>query len=205
MCIRLPPDHLFYSVRYLGVFLFLWAGSATAASLPNWTADFPECGRHTELLKRGPMNVGVRFATANPVLSTAFRSAMDFWSRVIEMSWHEDNTNTCAMELGDGVSDLFIAAPNNMAARSQFPDRQGFFGWIAFNPRVRLDNEEFYRISVHEIGHVLGLQHSTHIRSLMYAFDLDCSTLLDTADLSALAARHQLRVKSTDAPVSLAR
>ncbi len=150
------------------------------------------------------MDIGVRFATENAALAQAFRSAMDFWSTIVDMKWHEDDTANCAMELGDGLSNLFKAAPDTMAARSQFPDRAGFYGWIAFNPRVRLDSEGFYRISVHEIGHVFGLQHSTHIRSLMYAFDLDCSNLLDAADLSALATRHRLRLKSLSTPVLLA-
>lgn len=173
-----------------------------AGSLSNWTTDFAKCARHTELLKHGPMDIGVRFATANPVLAAEFKSAMDFWSKVIDMTWHEEDTDNCAMELGDGVSNLFVAAPNNMVARSQFPDRSGFYGWIAFNPRLRMSHEELYRISVHEIGHVLGLQHSSHVRSLMYAIDLDCSNLLDPTDLSALATRHQLRVK-LNTPITL--
>lgn len=191
-------------MRFIILVLLLFpSGSASAGALSNWTAAFTRCGRHAELVKDGPMDIGVRFATDNPTLAQAFRSAMDFWSTIIEMKWHEDDTDTCAMELGDGLSNLFEAAPDTMAARSQFPDRPGFYGWIAFNPRVRLDSEGFYRISVHEIGHVFGLQHSTHIRSLMYAFDLDCSNLLDAADLSALATRHRLRLKSLSTPILL--
>jgi hypothetical protein len=149
------------------------------------------------------MNIGVRFVTANSLLAAQFKSAMDFWSRIVDMTWHEEDTDDCAMELGDGVRDLFATAPDTLAARSQFPDRSGFHGWIAFNPVVRLGKAELFRISVHEIGHVLGLRHSTHVRSLMYAFDLDCSDLLDAADLSALAAHHRLRLKSLKDPVSL--
>jgi hypothetical protein len=193
---------VFSPVRQIFAF-FVLAGTAIAATPPNWKAALPPCGKHSELLKHGPMNIGVRFQTVNTLLAARFKSALDFWSKVVEMTWHEDNTEGCAMELADGVSDLFASAPNALAARSQFPDRSGFYGWIAFNPIPRLDNAELYRISVHEIGHVLGLRHSTHAASLMYAYDLDDSGVLDAADLAALATHHRLRLKSLKEPVSM--
>jgi hypothetical protein len=106
------------------------------------------------------------------------------------------------MELVDGERDLFEPEPQVMAARSQFPDRRGFEGWIVFNPAVRLNRAELYRISVHEIGHMLGLRHSANAFSLMYGLDLDSLGSLDEVDLAALAARHKLRVAFT-APVKL--
>lgn len=90
-----------------------------------------------------------------------------------------------------------------MAARSQFPDRMGFQGWIVFNPAVPLSATELYRISVHEIGHMLGLRHSSNTLSLMYGLDLDCSQSLDAQDLAALAAHHKLRIASLTQPVKL--
>jgi len=50
---------------------------------------------------------------------------------------------------------------------------------------------------------MLGLRHSTNIKSLMYGFDLDDSQTLDPADLASLAGRHKLRIASLNQPVLL--
>jgi hypothetical protein len=181
----------------------VFAGLATAETVGNWRANFPPCKQHSELLKRGSMNLGVRVATANPILAEEFRAAMDFWAKVLDLEWHEESTQNCSIEVVDGERWLFEPEPENMAARSQFPDRRDFQGWIAFNPTVSLDRMESYRVSVHEIGHILGLRHSTHIKSLMYGFDVDDSQLLDLADLASLADRHKLRITSLSQPVLL--
>lgn len=181
----------------------LFAGLATAETLGNWRANFPPCKQHSELLKQGPMNLGVRVATANPVLAEEFRAAMNFWAKVLDLEWHEESTQNCSIEVVDGERWLFEPDPENMAARSQFPDRRDFQGFIAFNSAVPLNRMESYRISVHEIGHILGLRHNTNIRSLMYGFDLDDSQSLDATDLSSLADRHKLRIASLRQPVLL--
>lgn len=184
-------------------FIFAICALANAEPIANWTANYPSCGRHAELLKRGPMSLGVRLATANPKLAQQFKLALDFWATVLDLEWHEDDSGNCSIELIDGNRDLFEPEPQNMAARSQFPDRQGFQGWIVFNPAVSLNLTELYRISVHEIGHMLGLRHSANTLSLMYGLDLDCSESLDALDLATLAARHKLRVTSLTQPIKL--
>ena len=44
-----------------------------------------------------------------------------------------------------------------------------------------------------KIGHLLGLQHNPSGSSVMFFLDLDRPTVLDRADLNALASRHKLR------------
>ena len=193
-----PPASLLFLCIFLGI-----CAAADAEPAANWTANYPTCGRHAELLKHGPMNLGVRLATSNPTLAEEFKSALNFWATVLDLNWHEDNTENCAIELVDGQRDLFEPEPENMAARSQFPDRLGFQGWIVFNPAVPLSRTELYRISVHEIGHMLGLRHSPNTLSLMYGLDLDCSESLDAQDLASLAAHHKLRITSLTQPVKL--
>ena len=193
-----PPASLFLLWFFLGICAV--AGAEPAA---NWTANYPPCGRHAELLKHGAMNLGVRLATSNPALAEGFKSALDFWATILDLEWHQDDSENCSMELVDGQRDLFEPEPENMAARSQFPDRLGFQGWIVFNPAVLLSRTELYRISVHEIGHMLGLRHSPNTLSLMYGLDLDCSESLDAQDLAALAAHHKLRITSLTQPVKL--
>ena len=143
--------------------ILLWLlvpGLLAAEPAVNWSADYPQCSHRSDLFKHGALNLGVRFNTTNPLLAQQFRRAMDFWATVLDLEWHEDSTETCSMELSDGARDLFEPNPNNMVARSQFPDRRDFQGWIVFNPAVTLTPAESYRISVHEIGHMLGLKHN---------------------------------------------
>ena len=191
-------------MRLFCIFLFASFSVAGAEPLSNWTAKFAPCQRHSELLKHESMSVGVRFATANPLLPSEFRSALNFWTKVLDFEWHEDDSQNCSIEVVDGKRELFEPEPENMAARSQFPDRLAFQGWIAFNPVVKLGKPELYRIAVHEIGHMLGLHHNPNIRSLMYSLDMDCSDSLDPADLATLAAHHKLRITSLTDPVKLA-
>jgi len=126
---------------------------------------------------------------------------MDAWARILDLDWHEDDTQNCSIQLVDGERQLFH--PEAVAARSQLPDRPYFDGWIAFNPGQTLSEMELYRISLHEIGHVLGLQHSSNAKSVMYGFNLDDQDWLDLTDLAALAEHHKLRIASPGQPVRL--
>ena len=107
----------------------------------------------------------------------------------------------CSIQLIDGDRELFH--PAFIVARSQMPDRLDFRGLIAFNPAKKLDEADLYRISVHEIGHILGLQHSLHAASVMYFLDLEGLELLDPADLAALSRLHKLRIDAVDKPVAI--
>ena len=176
---------------------------AYAGSPANWSANYPPCKRHSELLSQEHMDLGVRVATANHVLAQQFRRAMDTWASILDLDWHEDDTQNCSIQLVDGERELF--QPAAVAARSQLPDRLYFDGWIAFNPGQTLSANELYQISLHEIGHVLGLQHSSNAMSVMYGFNLEGQEWLDPADLAALATHHKLRIANLDKPVRLTR
>ena len=133
--------------------------------------------------------------TANASLARQFERALDYWSGVLDLNWHRDDTDQCAIQLVDGERSLFESSNkcHCISARSQNPGEPGFEGWIAFNPEVRLTDDELYRVSVHEIGHLLGLGHNPDTASVMYFFDLDSPVALDAADLRALAGKHKLR------------
>ena len=188
-------------MRFVLLLLLVCSSIAHAGSPANWSANYPPCNRHSELLSREHMSLGVRVATANPVLAREFRRAMDTWAGILDLDWHEDDSQNCSLQLLDGERHLF--QPPAIAARSQLPDRLYFDGWIAFNPGQTLNAAELYRISLHEIGHVLGLQHSSNAMSVMYSFNLEDQDWLDLADLTALAARHKLRIAPPDKPVRL--
>lgn len=178
VCLRLPA-------------LFAVSLSVAFAAPANWTGKYALCGGHNQLLSHGHIDLGVRATSANPVLDRAFLRAMDFWAGVLDMTWHEADSGDCAVELVDGAKNLFDVP--GVAARSQYPDRPGFEGWVAFNPASKLTEQQMFVISVHEIGHLLGLPHNPSGSSVMYFFTLDESVWLDSADLAALAAHHKLR------------
>ena len=141
------------------------------------------------------MDLRVRISTPNLVLAQQFERAMNFWSEILDMTWHEVNSENCSVQLVDGTPELFASnggcgcAP----ARSQLPDRRGFQGWIAFNPTMSSTAEQMFRDSVHEIGHLFGLHHNPSISSVMFFNDFGQDSSLDFADLRALAGMHKLR------------
>jgi hypothetical protein len=178
------------------VFLLLAASFGLADASPqNWSGNYPPCNRHHDLLSREHVNLGVRISTSNPALARQFEHAMEFWSGVLDLDWHEEDSQNCSIQLVDGEPGLFESAGGCacVSARSQIPSLPAFQGWVAFNPGAKLTEREMFRVCVHEIGHLFGLAHNPSGSSVMYFFGLDGSESLDAADLDALASRHKLR------------
>jgi hypothetical protein len=175
-------------------FLILALSSACFGTelAPNWTGSYAPCNNHQDLLKREHVDLGVRISTADPVLAQQFQKALDFWKGILNIDWHEVNSQDCSLQLVDGTPSLFNWCAC-MSARSQLPDRADFEGWIAFNPRLKLSKQEMFLDSVHEIGHLLGLAHNPSDTSVMFFFGLDKTASVDIADLDALALKHTLR------------
>lgn len=189
--------------RSVARFLLLALCAALSALLAdppriNWTGNFARCDSHAELLKRDSMRLGVRLSTSNPAVATEFKRAMDFWASIIDMSWHEDRTSSCALELVDGTPAILQHA---VVARAQFTEWQHFEGWIAFDPRAPLTKTEMYVTAVHEIGHMLGLRHNPNPGSVMYYIDLEGPEVLDGYDLTTLAVHHKLRLDIGEPPI----
>jgi len=82
-------------MRLLPIWLLVCLSVAEGEPPANWSANYPPCNRHAELLRQGHMDVGVRVATANPFLAEQFRRALDSWARILDMDWHEDDTQNC--------------------------------------------------------------------------------------------------------------
>jgi hypothetical protein len=171
-------------------------GSLAQAASPNrnWSGPYSPCLKHDVLLRRGHMELGVKISTPNVILAQQFERAMDYWSEVLDMTWHEVDSDNCSVQLVDGTPELFASSGCTCtAARSQLPDRLGFQGWIAFNPAMRSTAEQMFRDSVHELGHLFGLQHNPSSASVMFFDNFDQDGALDLFDLRALAVMHKLR------------
>ena len=138
------------------------------------------------------MDLAVRISTSNSALGQQFAAAMDFWAGVLDLEWHQVYSEDCSIQLVDGTPALFDFCLC-MSARSQFPDRQNFQGWIAFNPRLKLTKQDMFVDSVHEIGHLLGLHHNPSEMSVMFFTGREKGVSLNAEDMDTLAARHQLR------------
>lgn len=167
-----------------------------SAQPSNWVGQFAPCDQAAELAKHNHMDVGVWLNTSNAVLAAEFRRAMNFWTEVVDLTWHEEHTLNCTIQVVDGTPALFMSR-NFIAARSQFVDRANFHGWIAFNPKCRLNQTDVYLAAIHEIGHMLGLSHNSNPRSVMYFLNPDAPARLDAKDMASLASRHKLRREST--------
>jgi predicted Zn-dependent protease len=147
------------------------------------------------------MNVGVRFDITNPVATSALRSALHFWSRVLDLDFHEEQSDACAIAIVDATPE--ILSNENDVARAQFTNWKDFQGWIAFDPHISayMSPEEIYATAVHELGHIFGLAHSDNKSSVMYYLDVGSASELDAADMRALAVRHAMRSKAAQVPV----
>ncbi len=175
--------------------LLALVGQCFAGELVNWTGPYEPCSQHSELTKKGHMNLGVRFETLNPVSATAFRQALRFWSQVLDFDYHDDPSSNCALAIVDATPA--ILSRDHDVARAQFTDWRDFQGWVAFDPHISsyMSPQEVFATAVHELGHLFGLVHSSDSFSVMYFLDVESNAILDAADLRALAARHAMRSK----------
>jgi hypothetical protein len=139
------------------------------------------------------MDLGVRYDTSSTAAADAVRRALRFWAGVLDMSFHDQEDGGCAVAIEDATPS--ILHENNDVARAQFTDWDNFQGWIAFDPHISeyMSDDELYATAVHELGHLFGLFHSNHPSSVMFYIDADATSILDDADLHALASRHALR------------
>ncbi len=185
-------------VRLIVSYLLAVSASIPAERSANWSGEYSPCDRHSELLEKRHLKLGVRFSTSNLRLAAEFARALDFWATVLDMEWREDNSGSCAIQIVDGRPDLFIPG---QVARAQLPDRSAFQGWIAFNPNVSLPANEMFFTAVHELGHLLGLKHNSSAWSVMFYLQEDEPLFLNKADLGELAACHKLRVNRLDQPL----
>jgi hypothetical protein len=174
--------------------LLLLLPFASLGQQANWTGPYRPCLNSIELRKAGHMSIGVRYDISDPVIIQQFHRAIDFWAKLLDADFHDDQSTSCAIAIVEG-SDAVLQHRGTIVARAQLPDRLNFHGWIAVDPMARtyLADDEATAIWIHEIGHLLGLKHNPSPGSIMFCVDVDGSSRLDSQDLHAIASQHALR------------
>ena len=94
-------------ITFLTVLLSMPCFGITEGSKVNWSGNYAPCHRNADLLSRQPMSLAVKISTADTVLAQQFKNALDFWSEVLELDWHEVSSEDCSIQLVDGTPALF--------------------------------------------------------------------------------------------------
>jgi hypothetical protein len=163
------------------------------AQQPNWTGPYKPCLDSAELKKTKHMNIGVRYDISDRLVIRQFHRAFDFWAKVLDADFHDEQSTSCAMAIVNASETLLHGKV--VVARAQLPDRLNFQGWIAIDSRASayLADNEATATWIHEIGHLLGLKHNPSATSIMFFIDVDTSSKLDSQDLRAISSLHALR------------
>ena len=152
------------------------------------------CKNAGELLKHDHMNLGVRFEIRDPEIVREFEHALNFWSQILDMEWHNDPASTCSIDLIEGTPDFINGAVEVRAQESIARGIQSS-GIVAIDSTYKLSAAEWYAIAVHELGHLFGLHHNSDVNSVMYYMSVSGNQALDASDITALSAVHRMRIR----------
>ena len=166
----------------------------SSAQQPNWQGPYAPCLNSVELKTSEHMSIGIRYDISNQVVIRQFRRAFDFWATLLDVDFYEEQSTSCAIAIVNATVAVLLHN-GAIVARAQLPDRLNFEGWIAVDPKAStyLSDEGAIATWIHEIGHLLGLKHNSSPASVMFWFDVDASSKLDSHDLRAIACLHAFR------------
>lgn len=153
---------------------------------------FAACENHAALYDSRHVDIGVRLAT---VEAPQYRDALGFWTTVLDIAWHPDDSDQCAVEVVDRPAVMFKTIEVAYAFRES--------GVIAVNASAHLKPGDSYATAVHEVGHLLGLRHNRSPKSVMFYIDVREDAILDRHDTEILAKLHTLRTKAKEIPIRL--
>jgi Matrixin len=163
----------------------------SSAEAVNWsTADEP-CAKYNDLKKYALGDIGVKIDVSDPAWAAAFRRALVFWNKTLDVNLHEEkNINACALRITDGPLLMF---GSGYTAFAQYADLDGFEGKIVVLPQVPFSPAARLVNAVHEIGHVVGLRHNPDPRSVMYPDIKNLSKMREFANAMQYRISHTLR------------
>jgi hypothetical protein len=198
-------DEMSKNKSVLTCVLALWLGCASRATSraqdtprANWTSTEVPCANYDDLRNPVRGDIGVKIDATDP-WAEGFRRAFTFWNTVLAANFYEEtDLDACAVRIVNAGPEIVTKA---IAARSQLTDRDNFRGKVAVNREApkAMSNGALYGVAVHEVGHLLGLNHNASSQSIMYFLNVNGTEVLDRKDLLDLSTRHKLRAGAVPA------
>lgn len=156
----------------------------------NWSTPDEPCAKYKDLKKYALADIGVKIDVSDPAWAAAFRRALVFWNKILDVNFHEQkNINACALRITDGSLWMF---EGGYTAFAQSADLDGFEGKIVVLPQVPFSPAARFVNAVHEIGHVVDLRHNPDPRSVMYPDIENMSKLREFANAMQYRISHTL-------------
>jgi len=139
------------------------------------------------------------------------RAAFALWAEQTPLTFKESSDPAEAdMLIGWGVGDHGdgdpFDGPGDVLAHASYPnpysDRQVFLHFDDAERWVNSDtqNVDLLTVAAHEIGHTLGLDHSSDLKALMYPSYSAPHRLLGTDDIAGIQSLYGLAAQPADAP-----
>ena len=142
------------------------SSSPSSPKRVNWSTPDQPCANYNDLKKYALGDIGVKIDVSDPAWAAAFRRALVFWNKVLDVNFYEEkNINACALRITDGPLGMFA---DGHTAFAQFTDLDGFEAKIVVLPQVPLSPAGKFVNAVHEIGHIVDLRHNPDPVSVMY-------------------------------------
>jgi Matrixin len=164
------------------------SSSPSSPKKVNWSTPDKPCANYNDLKKYALGDIGVKIDVSDPAWAAAFRRALVFWNKVLDVNFYEENNiKACALRITDGPLEMF---GGGFTAFAQFADLDGFEAKIVVLPQVPLSPAGKFVNAVHEIGHILDLKHNPDPKSVMYPFIENSSKLRQFANAVQYKVSH---------------
>jgi hypothetical protein len=169
------------------------SSSPSSPKRVNWSTPDQPCANYNDLKKYALGDIGVKIDVSDPAWAAAFRRALVFWNKVLDVNFHEEkNINACALRITDGPLEMF---GGGYTAFAQFTDLDGFEAKIVVLPQVPLRPAGKFVNAVHEIGHIVDLRHNPDPTSVMYPDIENSSKLREFANAVQYRINHLLNLR----------
>jgi hypothetical protein len=169
------------------------SSSPSSPKRVNWSTPDQPCANYNDLKKYALGDIGVKIDVSDPAWAAAFRRALVFWNKVLDVNFYEEkNINACALRITDGPLEMFA---DGHTAFAQFTDLDGFEAKIVVLPQVPLSPAGKFVNAVHEIGHIVDLRHNLDPVSVMYPDIENSSRLREFANAVQYRISHILNLK----------